>query len=477
MLKKSLVFLLLLSLVRMAYAQEGVDILVKFDNYSYDTLWFGHTFGKRAVPEFFGLKNSDGYFELKHPGPLTPGMYAIIHKRSANANFQFFQCWVAEGQRAFTLETNLAKPYANARIKGSPENERFYRYLDQADQLGDLLDSLINHWRYQQDEPSFRQRVKAEEEFSRFQEDFIQKNAGTLTANLIGQIRFPVPPPAKIKYADWKEEALQRWLWQRQHYFDRMDISQPGFHQYVQWLNATDFYLLNLPPPDPDTLKVLLDEVFGRLAANPDALGYYQKYLINSLARMSQFRLDEVFVYLVRNYVQPGKAAWGRPEDMQKLITDADRMEPLFTGKKAPDIRLFDRQNNPVSLYEIEAPCTILVFWLPDCSHCKRELPLLKQIYSRYKQNGLKVMSVCGKMADELPACWEFNDSREMPGEWFSVADPQRCSGMTSLYNLRTYPRIFVLDAEKNIVYKRAGEAGELELETAINKALNLGNH
>lgn len=86
-------------------------------------------------------------------------------------------------------------------------------------------------------------------------------------------------------------------------------------------------------------------------------------------------------------------------------------------------------------------------------------------------------MSVCGKMADELPACWEFNDSREMPGEWFSVADPQRRSGMTSLYNLRTYPRIFVLDAEKNIVYKRAGEAGELELETAINKALNLGNH
>ncbi len=477
MLKKILFFFLFFSFLGVASAQQGCEILVRFSNYSYDTLWFGRTFGKRAVPEFYGLKNKEGFFELKSPGPLEPGMYAIIHKRSPRASYQFFQCWLAEGQREFTLTTSLTKPYAFAKIKGSPENETFYSYLQQFEIQNKRLDSLINDWCYRQDEVSFRQRVKAEEEMRKFQDDFSKKNAGTLTAALVEQTSLPLPPALKRKPADWKEEARSRWLWQREHYFDKMDICKPDFMRYIQWLNATDFYLFNLPPPDPDTLKVLIEEVFDRLAGCPEALQYYQKYLITSLAHMSQFRRDEVFVYLVHNYIRTGKVAWGEPRDMERLIADADRMQPLFIGEQAPDIRLTDPQNNPVHLYGIEAPCTILVFWLPDCSHCKRELPRLKEIYNKYKPRGLKIMSVCGKMLDEVSACWEFNKSRQLPEDWYAVADPQRRSGMASLYNIRSYPRIFVLDADKKIAYKRLGEASEIELETVLAKILTPGNH
>ena len=470
MFKNAFFFLVFLFSMTFVHAQEGCHILVRLDHYSYDTLWLGHTFGKRAVPEIFGVKNSEGYFELRNETPMPSGMYAFIHKRSSSSPFYFFQCWLADGQREFTLETDLVQPYKQPFIKGSPENAIFYSYLDQFEKLDDQLDSLINDGRYRQDETSFRRRVQAEEALRHFQDDFIRQHPGTLTAGLAEQTLFPLPPPAKIKPADWQQESTSRWLWQRRHYFDRMDISQPGFLQYPQWLERTDFFLLHLPPPSPDTTKALIDEVFNRLSTNPEGLMYYEKYLVNSLGRMSQFQLDEVFVYVVRNYIQTGKAPWTEPGEMQKLVGDAGRMEPLFVGKKAPDITLYDRKNNPVSLYEVQAPVTLMVFWLPDCSHCKRELPLIKRVYERYHKKGLQVVSVCGKYYDDTPACWEFADEKEFPAEWYTVSDPQRRSNMATLFNLRTFPRIFILDADKQIVYKRAGEASELELESAIGK-------
>ncbi len=477
MFKKILFILFLFPLFQMSKAQDGCDILVNLRGLNYDTLWFGHTFGKRSVPEFFALKNADGTYRLKSSDPMPEGMYAIIFKRAENSSYQYFQCWLADGQREFEIETSALKPYATARIKRSPENELFYRYLTELETAQRQLEDDINTWRYRQDEPSFRQRIKAEETFRQFQDEFMEKAPGTLTAKLIAQTLLPIPPPTKSKFKNWQEENEQRWLWQRRHYFDQMDISQPGFLRYVQWLNATDSYLFTLSPPDPDTLKTLLDETFERLSAFPEGLQYYQKYLINSLVHMSQFRTDEVFVYLVREYVETGKTPWVSAGDKQRMISDADRAEQLFVGKKAPNFQVIDRDSNPVSLYEIQAPCVILTFWLPDCSHCKREMPLVKRVYNRFKPEDLKVMSVCAKMGEQVPDCWEFNDTREMPAEWYSVVDPQRRSGMASLYNLRSYPRIFILDAEKNIVYKRMGETTELELETTLQRVLRDANH
>jgi thiol-disulfide isomerase/thioredoxin len=453
-------------------AQDGCQIRVRLHGYSYDTLWFGQTFGKRAEVAFFGLRQNDGFYELQSPQPLSPGMYAIIHRRNPNTNFQFFNIWLPEGQRKFSIETNATFPYQNPTIDGSQENELFFRYQQQFKDLDDRLDSLIDVWRYVQDEASFRNRVKAEEEMRQMQEDFLAKHPASMTAGLVRQTLFPIPPKMKNEENHWQQEANDRWLWQRRHYFDQMDLRSENFLKYPQWIERTDFFLFHLPPPNPDSAKVLIDEVLKNLEANPEAYRYYQKYLTNSLARMSQFQLDEVFVYMVRNYVESGKASWVDREDLQKYIADARRMEPLFVGKKTPDITLYDRENNPVSLGSIEAPLTLMVFWLPDCSHCRREMPVVKNVWENFQSKGLKVVSVCGKYGSDVPACWEFADAQQMPTEWYVLADPPRRSNMAILFNLCTFPRIFLLDAQKNIVFKRAGEMTALEFEATIGKFL-----
>ena len=303
---------------------------------------------------------------------------------------------------------------------------------------------------------------------NKYQKDFITKNPGTMTAELVRQTMLPIPPPNAIKAKDWEAEAGQRWLWQRQRYFDEMDISTKGFMRYQQWLEHVDFYIFHLPPQNPDTTIALIDQVMGKLETNPGAYQYYNKYLTRSLARMSKYRLDEVYAYVLRNYLQTGKATWPSESQKRKYLSDADRLESIFEGQKGPDLTLYKKDDTPVSLYQITAPYTLMIYWMPDCGHCKKELPRIMQAYEQYKEKGLQVLSVCGKPGNSVSMCWDYIEENKFPEEWFVVADPQRRSKITTLYNIRSYPRMVIFDKEKNIVFKRSGSMLDWQLEAVL---------
>lgn len=468
-----LLFIFVWLFVGLSIAQQGIDIKVKINNYNYDTLWLGQTFGKRAVPIFFGLKNKEGFFELKQNTPLNPGIHAIIYKRASNANFQYIQCAVANGQRIFTIETDLNQPYRNPKISGSNENVLLFRYLTAFQKMDTRLDSVIVDSRLRNNEASFLARVKVEEEMNLFQEDIIQANKGTVVAEFVRRNQLLLPPKSKSK--DWKQESAERWNWQRTHFFDRIELGGSDYMSYPQFIDQTDFYLLYLPPPHVDTTKLLMDEILTKLQSKlPEAYEYYQKYLTNSLARMSQFQLDELFVHMIKNYVLAGKAPWTPEQDLQRMRNEANMMEPLFVGKTAPDVTLYNRKAIAVSLSSIRAPVIMLAFWMPDCSHCQKEMPILKKVSEKYKAKGLKVVSVCGKSRDETPQCWKFVDENALPPDWYQLTDPELRSRMSLRYNLRSFPRLFILDGDKKIVFKRAGETSELELTSHIDNILSI---
>ncbi len=478
--KRTLLLAFLLLQVGIAFSQTataGCQIRVKLNNYHSDTLWFGHTFGKRAEAEFSAVRQADGWFEMKQEAPLAPGMYAFMYRqtKTPNSPFQFIQCWLAEGQRTFSLETSIFQPYKEAVIIGSRENVNFYDYLTRFHAQHDLLDSLNRAFRYENNEASFRKMLEAEAAMQQFQDDYIRENEGSLSAYLVKQTQYlAAAGSGQLAVGSWQEEAAARWHWQRQHFLEGLNLDEPNLTRCPQWIERLDFFLMQAPPPHPDTLKALMDNVLTRLEAKPDFRKYYLRYLVRSLNKMSQFRSDEAYAWLVRTYLESKNEGWGDPAEAEKFIADAVKMEALFVGKTAPDVTLFDRKNQPVRLHSVAAPFTLMVFWLPDCSHCKRELPLLQRLYPEYQAKGLKVMSVCGKSGESAPSCWEYVDSQAMPADWLLLSDPERRSGMSSLFNVRSYPRLILLDANKKIIYKRAGEATEGELRAVLEEAMGL---
>lgn len=453
-------------------AENGCEITVKLDYYRYDSLWFGTSLGKRAVPDFATTVQPDGSFLLKTDKPLEEGMYAIIYRRTASSNLQFIQVWLADGQRKFSLSTNVSVPYEKPVIVGSPENELLFGYLKQLDFEDKRLDEVVEHDRYEQTEATFRERVRIEEEMRHFQDSVFANAKAGLTTKLVQQTLFPIPPVSKAKKGDWQQEAAERWLYQRAHYFDNSDIATPGFTRYLQWLDRTDYFILSLGPPDPDTTKALVDAVLKKLEAYPEGYDYYLKYLTNSFTKLSKYRHDEVYVHLVRNYLEKGKATWATQNDIRNATNTANQMEQLFEGKQAPQVTLMDRENKPVPLMDIPAKLTLFVFYMPDCSHCKREIPAIAKMYENYKDKGLKVAAVCLKSGDDVPACWEFTDTQNLPKDWFLLVDPQRRANVISLFNIKSYPRLFFLDENKKIVYKQNGEMSDWQMKAIFDRLL-----
>lgn len=451
-------------------AQTGYDIRVKINGYRGDSLWFGHTYGKRPMPDVGTAADKDGYFYFQSDEPAEPGLYALMLKRGRR--MEFLSCWLEEGQRQFTIEADFGRLATSARAIGSAENEALFEYLSGYTPLSGQLTDLTQDWKSAQDEPSFRAMVQKQEELRRYQADFIQGHPGTKTAALVAQTLFLTPENSSV--TDWQAEAEARHRWMRRHYFDQMDLGSGDFMKYPLWVDRTDYYFSKLPPPVPDSLAAMVEEVFQRLQPDTEAYQYYVGYVMNSLARMSRHRTDEAFVHLVRTYLDGGHWDFLSDDRKSRYRNYADRMEPLFVGKKVPDVTLYDREGSPVSLYGVEAPYTLLAFWLYDCGHCKKEMPIVKKLYEeRWREKGLRVISVCGKGGEEdTPKCWDFADHMDTPGDWLVVNDPQRRSRFSTLFNVRSYPRLILLDAEKRVLFKQTGSMPEEVLAREMGRMM-----
>ena len=141
--KNTLSLLVVLLFAAALKAENGCDITVKMEFYRYDTLWFGTSFGKRALPDFAATIQPDGTFHLKTDKALEPGMYAIIYKRTASSPLQYFQCWLVDGQRKFSIETNISVPYEKPVVVGSPENVALFDYLQKLNVADKRMDEVI----------------------------------------------------------------------------------------------------------------------------------------------------------------------------------------------------------------------------------------------------------------------------------------------------------------------------------------------
>jgi hypothetical protein len=68
--------------------------------------------------------------------------------------------------------------------------------------------------------------------------------------------------------------------------------------------------------------------------------------------------------------------------------------------------------------------------------------------------------------------CWEFAERMEMPSGWYLLADPERKSRFSTLFNVRSYPRMILLDSGKTILYKQTGDVPEATLEREFGKLM-----
>jgi thiol-disulfide isomerase/thioredoxin len=206
----------------------------------------------------------------------------------------------------------------------------------------------------------------------------------------------------------------------------------------------------------PDTLIKEADHIIALSKPNKETYKFTIWYFTYETETSQIMGMDAVFVHLVNKYYKTGEAYWVNERVLKNITERADVLDKLLIGRPGPNMIMIDTNNNLKALYSLQADYTIIMFWDPDCGHCRTEIP---EIRDWLKENeaiyNAKIFSVC---SDTNLVKWKkFLHDYEIT-HWDNVNGTRSATkNYHDLYDIISTPTIYLLDKDKNILAKRLG--------------------
>lgn len=124
---------------------------------------------------------------------------------------------------------------------------------------------------------------------------------------------------------------------------------------------------------------------------------------------------------------------------------------PSEVGKQMPDFQFTNfktRKKTSLSNVLKKNKYVLIDFWASWCHPCRMEIPNIKANYEKYHKKGFDVISIS---ADAKEADWT-KALKEENLPWWNDRDGKQ--GLCSLYKVKYYPTIYLLDSEGKVVAK-----------------------
>src|SRR5690606_2174806 len=130
-----------------------------------------------------------------------------------------------------------------------------------------------------------------------------------------------------------------------------------------------------------------------------------------------------------------------------KLLNEDIKSALLKQGKEFPSIKVLDSNLNTYALTDNQGKYFLLDFWFTSCKPCIQALPRLNDIYTKYRNNGLEIISIS---VDRDPAVEKWRSrilEKDMP--WKHCLDLDGISSSDLL--IKNFPRYILLDTNWNV--------------------------
>ena len=146
------------------------------------------------------------------------------------------------------------------------------------------------------------------------------------------------------------------------------------------------------------------------------------------------------------------------------------RMNAVESAPEAPDFTLPDVDGEEHALSDLRGRVVMLNFWATWCPPCRREMPSMERLYTKYKDRGLTVVAV-NQWEDE-DIVFEFTGRLSLPPTFPVLLD--RESRVSEQYGVKGLPTTYLLDKEGRIRYQAMGgrEFDHPEVEKLIEGLL-----
>lgn len=124
---------------------------------------------------------------------------------------------------------------------------------------------------------------------------------------------------------------------------------------------------------------------------------------------------------------------------------------PASEASPAPGFSLPDRDGAEVSLEQWKGQVVLVNFWATWCGPCRKEMPLLEQIYQRYKGLGFTLLAVNVEDDSEAAERW----LKEVPVSFPVLFDPD--NQVSGLYEVLAMPSTVIIDRQGRLRYVHHG--------------------
>ena len=455
-------FFLLLLCSGALWAQGGYEITVTLKPYKDQYIYLGHYFGK-TYPIIDSVKvdqQSRGVFKGKQA--LQGGIYLIGFPNKSG----FFEILV-DKQQQFSVTADSATLPNGITYTNSPDNELFARYQRMVSEKGMRINSLREVLKTVPTRADSTRLIDSlntlDVDLRTSRDRLIEEHSGTFLASLLQAMREPVLPTELQQPAN-REDSIKAFRYYRDHFWDGVNFWDGRLAYTTFFEDKLDRYFNQLVTPHPDSVNKEMDYMLGFASINPEMQRFLVLRFINRYYSQRYMWEDAVFVHLYEKYFSSKTYPWLSEQGKKTITERAYSLMANILGTPATDIELPDSTGRTVSLFALQKQYTLVVFWDPTCGHCKETLPKIDSVYAaRWKQDGVGIYAVA-KETEGTRADWLRFIAEKKIGHWSHVyyskeAEKNRVEknvpGYSQLYDVQSFPTLYLFDKDKRIVAKK----------------------
>ncbi len=455
---KKYLLLLLCSIGFLATRAQGYHINLQ-SNYKSGIVYLTYYMGKNFILQDSAAVSSTGLAVFKDAKKLQPGIYVIVFPgKRLTADFLIEK----EQNLSINADTNHLE---QIKITGSQANIIFKQYQSFVNVKGKQLQDVrvaYNAAKTHEDSLKYETAYKKySKELNDYRMSIVAGKPTSMMAVLLTALKEPAYPTT---VAVTRQDSIANYNFYKQHYWDGISFMDDRIIRTPFFLPKLETYYREVMPQSSDSLIKDIDYKLLLARTNTEMYKFLLNWFTDEYINPKYMGQDAVFVHLYEQYHSKGITTWLNEKQHEAITRRAFMVMANLIGEKAADLQFEDTAGIQKSLYDVDAPFTVVVFWDPSCGHCKQELPRIDSMYrANWQKKNVKIYAVLSE-SEKLKPEWLSYIREHRIGDWINVYQTKASLDLETkeqrpsyrqLYDVVLTPTLYLLDKDKRIIAKK----------------------
>jgi len=458
-----LLWVVLLTTASFAYAQ-GYRIEAKMKD-GKGFLYLGYYFGDKKFLQDSAEMDKNGRAVFQGNKPLPGGLYILVDPEKS----RFFDVAIWKDQQFSVI---IDTSFAPVKMTGSGENDQLEAYKQLNNAVFKNFPSLqadLSKAKTKADSTRIQKEMTlGYERAQQWRDSFLLAEPESFLSFLF-QLMYE--PPYKIE-GTTREDTARAFYQYKDNYWKDISFSDIRLLRTPMFEPRLSKYMEQVVVRHPDSLKREVDRFILYSRSDTTMFKYFVSKFTNDYMAPKYMGLDEVFLHLFEKYYLAGQVKWLNEKDSSLIYTRAYNLMNNRLGEPAAELYMVDTADKKRSLYSIDGPYTLLVFWDPDCGHCREQVPVIDSLYeNEWKRTGMKLVGILVDTIRSDKSKWPAVKSKwtgyireHRLKNWihlyqpFDMREEERKKNIPNFrqnYDVYQTPTIYLLDKDKRIVAKK----------------------